>query len=72
MMKQDFTEEQYVQMAKEQFCKSLKEIPFIEDIEMNPTGLQRGFVDFHVVAHFADSEKPSHFFVEVKANGERR
>lgn len=71
-MKQDFTEEQYVQMAKEQFCKSLKEVPFVEDIEMNPTGLHRGFGDFHVVAHFADSEKPSHFFVEVKANGERR
>lgn len=71
-MKQDFTEEQYVQMAKEQFCKSLKEVPFVEDIEMNPTGLHRGFGDFHVVAHFADSQKPSHFFVEVKANGERR
>lgn len=71
-MKSNFSEEQYVQIAKEQFCKVLNEVPFIEDIEVIPTGLQRGFGDFHVIAHFSDSEKPAHFFVEVKANGERR
>jgi len=71
-MKQNFTEKKYVQMAKEQLCKSLKEIPFVEDIEVIPTGLQRGFGDFHAIVHFSDSEKPAHFYVEVKANGERR
>lgn len=71
-LKQNFTAEQYVQLAKEQFCRSLKEIPFVEDIEMLPAGMQSGFGDFHAIVHFSDSEIPAHFYVEVKPNGERR
>lgn len=71
-MKQNFTAEQYVQLAKEQFCRTLKEVPFVEDIEVIPTGLRGEFGDFHTIAYFSDSEKPAHFYVDVKANGERR
>lgn len=71
-MKQNFAVEQYEQLAKEQFCRTLKEIPFVDDIEVIPTGLQKGFGDFHAIVHFSDQEESAHFYVDVKANGERR
>ncbi len=70
-MKQNFTAEQYVQLAKEQFCRTLKEVPFVEGIEVIPTGLRGEFGDFHAIAHFSDSEKPAHFYVDVKAKMKR-
>ena len=71
-MKYKYIENQYIQLAKEQFCKTLGAIPFVSDIEILPTGLQRGFGDFHAIVHFEDDKQPSHFWVEVKANGEKR
>ncbi len=71
-MKPNYTEKQYLQLAKEQFCQILKEVPFVSDIEIIKTGLQRGFGDFHAIVHFSDSEEIIKFCVEVKARGERR
>lgn len=71
-MKVNYMETQYLQLAREQFCKTFAEIPFVSDIEIIPTGLQRGFGDFHAIVHFEDTEHPSHFWVEVRSNGERR
>lgn len=71
-MKQNYTEKQYVQLAKEQFCKILKEVPFVSDIEIISTGLQRGFGDFHAIIHFSDNEETMKFCIEVKPRGERR
>lgn len=71
-MKQNFTEAQYVQMARERFCAMLNDIPFVSDIEITLTGLQRGFGDFHAYVHFVDQEEPIRFCVEVKSNGEKR
>ncbi len=71
-MKQNLMESQYEQLAKEQFCKIMKDIPFVSDIEIISTGLQRGFGDFHIIVHFTDQEEPIRFCIEVKSNGERR
>ena len=42
-MKQSFVENQYIQLAKEQFCQIMKTVPFVSDIEIISTGLQSGF-----------------------------
>lgn len=45
-VKINYTEKQYVQIAKEQFCQVVKEVPMISDIEIVPTGLQKGIWGF--------------------------
>lgn len=70
-MKLNFTENQYVQMAKEQFCQLINTILFVSDIEIIPTGLQRGFGDFHAIVHFNDGSS-QRFCIDVKSNGEKR
>lgn len=72
MMKQNLMKAQYEQLAKEQFCKTIKDIPFVSDIEIISTGLQKGFGDFRAIVHFIDQESPMHFWIEVKSNGEKR
>lgn len=69
-MKQNYTEQLYIQMAKEQFCQIMKMIPFASDIEIIPTGLQRGFGDFHAIVHYSDSNQSQRFCIDVKTNGE--
>lgn len=71
-MKQNLMEAQYIQLAKEQFCKIMNDILFVSDIEIIPTGLQRGFGDFYAIVHFTDQEEPIRFCIEVKSNGEKR
>lgn len=71
-MKQNFVENQYLQLAKEQFCQIMKTIPFVSDIEIIPTGLQRGFGDFHAIVHYSDNNETQRFSIEVKSNGEKR
>ncbi len=71
-MKRNYTEKQYVQLAKEQFCRILREVPFVSDIEIIPTGLQRGFGDFHAIIHFSDDEETIKFCIQVNSRGERR
>ncbi|MBD5522698.1 MAG: hypothetical protein HDR03_16000 [Lachnospiraceae bacterium] len=71
-MKQNLTEMQYEQLAKEKFCKTINEIPFVSDVEIISNGLQKEFGDFYAIVHFVDQESPMHFLVEVKSNGEKR
>lgn len=71
-MKQNFIQEQYVQLAREQFCQIMKTVPFVSDIEIIRTGLQRGFGEFHAIVHYEDCEETQRFCVDVKSNGERR
>lgn len=71
-MKHNYSENQYVQLAKEQFCQILNTVPFVSDIEIINTGLQRGFGDFYVIVHYSDSNETQKFCVEVKSNGEKR
>ena len=71
-MKQDLTELQYVQLAKEVFIKLISDIPFVSDVEITNTGLQCGFGDFHASVHFSDSSIIQDFCVEVRSNGEKR
>ena len=42
-MKHNFVENQYIQLAEEQFCQIMKTVPFVSDIEIIRAGLQRGF-----------------------------
>lgn len=72
LMKQKYTEQQYVQLAKEMFCQIIKTVPFVSDIEIIPTGFQRGFGNFHAVVHYSDGDHSQRFCVEVKTNGEKR
>lgn len=71
-MKQNFIENQYIQLAKEQFCQIMKNVPFVSDIEIIPTELQRGFGDFYAIVHYSDNNETQRFCIEVKANGEKR
>ncbi|MDO4545424.1 MAG: type IV toxin-antitoxin system AbiEi family antitoxin [Bacillota bacterium] len=71
-MKQNLAEAQYQQLAKEQFCKTINEIPFVSDIEVMKVDPQKEFGDFRAIVHFTDQEQPMHFWVEVKSNGEKR
>ena len=72
MMKQNLTENQCLQLAKEQFCQIMKNIPFVSNIEIIPTGFQRGFGDFNAIVHYSDNNETQRFCIEVKANGEKR
>lgn len=71
-MKQNLTENQYLQLAKEQFCQIMKTVPFVSDIEIINAGLQRGFGNFHAIVHYSDNNEMQRFCVEVKSNGEKR
>ncbi len=71
-MKSNYTEGQYIQIAKEIFCNLIKTVPFISDIEIISAGLQKDFGDFHAIIHFNDTEESQRFCVEVKSNGEKR
>lgn len=71
-MKQNFMETQYEQLAKEQFSKMMKDIPFVSDIEILSNGFREKVGDFQAIIHFVDQEAPIHFLIEVKSNGEKR
>ena len=71
-MKHNMTAAQYEQLAKEMFCKTMKENPFVSDLEVLPVRAKDELVDFDVIVHFTDHEKPLHFWIEVKSNGEKR
>ena len=71
-MKKNFMETQYEQLAKEQFCKIMKDIPFVSDIEILPISSQMKIGDFQAIVHFTDQEAPMPFLIEVKSNGEKR
>lgn len=72
LMKLDYTGSQYVQLAKEQFCKIMSGIPFVSDVEIVSTGLGRGFGEFYADVHYEDIEETQRFCVDVKAIGEKR
>ena len=55
MKLQNLAEMQYVQIAKETVTYVLNEKPFISDVEIENTGLQRRVGDFRVVISFSDS-----------------
>ena len=71
-MKNDYTKQQYEQLAREQFCQTISRIPFVSDVEILATGLQSGFGDFHAIVHFADGEPDAHFWIKVETKGEKR
>lgn len=70
-MKQNLVGAQYEQLAKEQFCKIINNIPFVSDIEIKSTCLQERIGDFEIIVHFTDHESMQ-FGIEVKSSGERR
>lgn len=72
LMKSNFSESQYVQLAKEQFCQIIYKVPFVDDIEIINTGFQRGFGDFYAIVHFSDNDSIERYCVKVSPNGERR
>lgn len=72
IMKQNFVEAQYEQLAKERFCKTINNIPFVSDIEIMPIDMSQESNGFCAVVHFVDQESPVNFRIEVKSNGERR
>lgn len=71
-MKYNMLGSQYEQLAIEKFRQTLNAVPFVSDIEISMTSLQRGFGDFGAIVHFTDNRKPIKFAVDVKSNGEKR
>lgn len=72
IMKLNYTLSQYIELAKEEFCKIIKEISFVSDIEIVNSGFQSGFGDFKAVVHYDDGYDSQIFNIEVKSNGEKR
>lgn len=71
-MKNDFCRPQYEQLAIEQFCRVINQVPFVSDIEVQQTGFQAGYGDYIVSVHFSDSDEIQKFGIEVRTNGEKR
>ncbi len=71
-MKLYYSENQYEQLAKEQLCQTLNNIPFVSDVEIiNSTERDSGF-DFYAIVHYSDTDEVEKFCVNVKSNGEKR
>ena len=66
------SEMEYTQLAIEKFTKIIKGIPFVAEVKISLSGLQKGFGDFDAEVSFVDDRNPIHFAVEVNANGEKR
>lgn len=71
-MKQNYSERQYAQMAKEQLEKLLEQIPFVSKLELDPEFTPRELGDFALHVHFSDSNSEIKLVVEVKSRGEKR
>ena len=71
-MKHNYSENQYVQLAKERFCQIISTVPFVSDIEIMNAGGGCGFGDFVAIVHYTDTKEIQCFRVEVKSNGEKR
>lgn len=71
IVKQNYTEQQYEQLAREQICSLAKEIPFVSDVEIYPVK-HNSIGDFTAVIHFEDSRPPVELPIDVKVRGERR
>jgi len=65
-------DKQLLQMAINKLKQVLSDIPFVSELEVVQTGLQRGFGDFYLIVHFTDDRTPLKIAVEVGANGEKR
>ena len=71
-MKQNLSQIQYEQLAREQFCNRLKEIPFVSDIEVFLEKKNAPLGDFKAKVYSEDSDEPLLFVIEVRSNGEKR
>ena len=71
-MKQNLSQIQYEQLAREQFCNRLKEIPFVSDIEVFLEKKNAPLGDFKAKVYLEDSDEPLLFVIEVRSNGEKR
>ena len=71
-MKHNYSQQQYEQLAKEQFYQILNKIPFVSDIEINDCHNNNSFGDFYAVVHYVDTLETERFCIEVKSNGEKR
>lgn len=71
-MKLNYTEKQYEQLAREQFCRTMKGVPFVSDIEFLAIGHRQGFGDYCATLHFLDNDETLKFYIEVKSRGEKR
>lgn len=65
-------DKQLLQIAINKLKQVLSDIPFVSGVEINLTGLQRGFGDFHAIVSFSDNRTPLKIAVEVRTNGEKR
>ncbi len=72
LMKQHYTKNQYLQIAKDTFCNLIKTVPFVSDIEIVPVCFPDEFGDFHAIVHYEDTKESQRFCIMVKSNGEKR
>ena len=71
-MKKQFIGLQYEQLAKKQFCKIIKKVPFVSDIIIINDKTQNASYDFCCAVYFEGEARPIEFYIIVKSNGERR
>ena len=68
-MKQSLSEKQYVQLAMDQFCRVINQVPFISDSEVQTNDYQNSSksLDFSVYAHIQQRGETIKFNIEVIA-----
>lgn len=71
-VKTSYSEMQYAQLAVDQFCRAINQVPFVSDVEIRIAGSQMEYGDYVVSVHFSDSDEIQKFVLEVKLNGEKR
>lgn len=71
-MKQNYTQQQYAQLARERICSLAREISFVSDVELYAVNDCETIGDFTAVLHLEGFCDPVELLVEVKSRGERR
>ena len=73
-MKFSLSESENMQIAMDQFEKTIGGVNFVKKTEFRKfrSGESGGFADFYALLHISDYKKPVEFGVVVKSNGEKR
>lgn len=71
MMKNNYSEKQYIQMAEQRLYNILKMIPIIKSVS-RAEYVENKYCDLNCIIHFHKTKKPVVLQIEVKSRGERR
>ena len=71
MMKNKYSEKQYIQMTEQRLRSILNMIPIIKSVNLSEL-VDNNYGDLNYIVHFHKNQKPVVLQIEVKSRGERR